>query len=163
MDFRELHRRTDAILRMLQSRDTAPTTANVLTILKGAERDVKAFHDLVRSDALHVPQDNGIGWHMSARVYLTFDPASGKLTALVRRGRFVARANPTDPAAWIRSVEENAGRLRTRFTITGPTTFRVDDGAGETVDFDLREDPRPIPPLRQSDIMNIGHPDPREQ
>ena len=163
MDFRELHRRTDAILRMLQSHDAGPTSAKVLTILKGGERDVKQFNELVRSNELNVAQDNGKGWHISATVRLTFDPRSGTLTALVHRGRFVAIANPADPAAWIRSVENNAGRLRTRFTITGRTTFQVYDGAGETVDFRLREDPGPIPPPGQSDILNIGHPDPREQ
>ena len=159
MDFRELHRRTDAILRMLQSHDAGPTSANVLTILKGDERDVKVFNELVRSDELHVAQDNGKGWHISATVRLTFDPRSGALTALVHRGRFVAIANPADPAAWIRSVEDNAGRLRTRFTITGQRTCQVDDGTGETVGFSLASRPGPIPPPGRARIRNIGNPD----
>ena len=159
MDFRELHRRTDAILRILQSHDAGPTSAKVLTILKGDERDVKAFNALVRSDELNVAQDNGKGWHISARVHLTFDPTSGALTALVHRGRFVAIANPADPAAWIRSVEDNAGRLRTRFTITGRKTFQVDDGTGETVDFRLTGHPGPIPPPGRARTTEIGHAD----
>ena len=156
MDFRELHRRTDAILRMLQSHDAGPTSANVLTILKGDERDVKAFNALVRSDELNVAQDNGKGWHISATVRLTFDPRSGKLTALVHRGRFVAIANPADPAAWILRVQ-NANPRHTRFTITGQTTIWVDDGTGKIVDFRLTEHPGSIPPPGRARITKIGH------